>query len=59
MPQVRTTYNTSPRPMYAERPTAQDSDQGGGVMRAKMIRILISGASLASLLMAAGAKWKV
>jgi hypothetical protein len=45
--------------MYAEWRIAHASPQGGGVMRAKMIRILISGASLASLLMAAGAKWKV
>jgi hypothetical protein len=28
-------------------------------MRAKIIRILLSGATLASLLAAAGAKWKV
>jgi hypothetical protein len=28
-------------------------------MRAKVIRILISGATLASLLAAAGAKWRV
>jgi hypothetical protein len=33
--------------------------QGGGVMRAKIVRILISGAALATMLMAAGAKWKV
>jgi hypothetical protein len=32
---------------------------GGGSMRAKISRILLSGATLASLLMAAGAKWKV
>jgi len=28
-------------------------------MRAKFVRILISGAALATMLMAAGAKWKV
>jgi hypothetical protein len=33
--------------------------RGGGSMRAKISRILLSGATLASLLMAAGAKWKV
>jgi hypothetical protein len=45
--------------MYAETPTATISEQGGGVMRTKIVRILISGAALATMLMAAGAKWKV
>jgi hypothetical protein len=45
--------------MYAERPTRTIPGQGGGVMRAKVVRILISGAALATMLMAAGAKWKV
>jgi hypothetical protein len=44
--------------MYAETPTATISEQGGGVMRTKIVRILISGAALATMLMAAGAKWK-
>jgi hypothetical protein len=38
---------------------ADNDGQGGGVMRAKIVRILISGAALATMLMAAGAKWKV
>jgi hypothetical protein len=37
----------------------ENAGQGGGVMRAKIVRILISGAALATMLMAAGAKWKV
>jgi hypothetical protein len=37
----------------------ENARQGGGVMRAKIVRILISGAALATMLMAAGAKWKV
>jgi hypothetical protein len=37
----------------------ENARQGGGVMRAKFVRILISGAALATMLMAAGAKWKV
>jgi hypothetical protein len=36
-----------------------NAGQGGDVMRAKIVRILISGAALATMLMAAGAKWKV
>ncbi|MGZ4114405.1 MAG: hypothetical protein ACXVQU_10515 [Actinomycetota bacterium] len=45
--------------MYDETTTATMTEQGGGVMRAKVVRILISGAALATMLMAAGAKWKV
>jgi hypothetical protein len=45
--------------MYAERPTTTIHSQGGGLMRTKLVRILISGAALATMLMAAGAKWKV
>jgi hypothetical protein len=45
--------------MYGGRPTSRIADQGGDVMRAKIVRILISGAALATMLMAAGAKWKV
>jgi hypothetical protein len=45
--------------MYAATTTATMTEQGGGVMRAKVVRILISGAALATMLMAAGAKWKV
>jgi hypothetical protein len=45
--------------MYGARPTSRIEDQGGDAMRAKFVRILISGAALATMLMAAGAKWKV
>jgi hypothetical protein len=45
--------------MYAETATATMTEQGGGAMRTKIVRILISGAALATMLMAAGAKWKV
>jgi hypothetical protein len=48
----------SPRPMYPTRRMGK-TQLGGGSMRAKISRILLSGATLASLLMAAGAKWKV
>jgi hypothetical protein len=37
----------------------ENCGQGGDAMRAKFVRILISGAGLATMLMAAGAKWKV
>jgi hypothetical protein len=45
--------------MWAARATNHNPRQGGDVMRAKFVRILISGAALATMLMAAGAKWKV
>jgi hypothetical protein len=35
------------------------TQRGGEQMRLKILRILYSGAALATLLMAAGAKWKV
>jgi hypothetical protein len=37
----------------------ENTPVGGGSMRSKIIRILLSGATLVSLLWAAGAKWKV
>jgi hypothetical protein len=45
--------------MYAESATGRMRSQGGDVVRTKIVRILISGAALATMLLAAGAKWKV
>ena len=47
----------SPRPIYPTRRMGK-TRRGGGSMRAKISRILLSGATLASLLMVAGVKWK-
>jgi hypothetical protein len=45
--------------MSRERVMSILAVRGGDQMRAKILRILYSGAALATLLMAAGAKWKV